>query len=127
MKSLTQSLVAISASLTLAGCSCAIYHESWEPKGGKIISKSSLEELDGRMNDLNMRGVNFHSNNRRVGLHSSFCPTPLTLLTGGADAKAWEARCSKAEATIFDWSSLHGLKLKRISKEAEQVADGNPH
>ena len=84
-----------------------------------MIAQSSLEELDGRMNDLNMRGVDLHSNNRRVGLHSSFCPTPLTLLTGGADAKAWEARCCKAEAAIIDWSSRHGLMLERISNEAE--------
>ena len=78
------------------------------------------------MDNLNMGGISFQSNSKRIGLHSCFCPTPLTLLTGGADARAWEARCNTAQGAIFDWSNRHGIKLKRESMEEERAADEQP-
>jgi hypothetical protein len=121
MKSLIQSLLAITLPVTFASCSCAIYHRKWAPKKGSKIPESSLLDLDTRMKRINKRGVDFYSSSKEITLDSWFCPTPLTLITWGADARAWEARCGKSQATIDDWSTQQGIKLEAVSILAEQV------
>ena len=47
-------------------------------------------------------------------MHAFFCPTPITIITGGADARAWETRCDKIETSIIDWYAENGIKLRRV-------------
>ena len=138
MTSLLRHLAATSAALSLASCSCAIYHESWEARSGKSISNTSFHQAakdsgfkSHRTSILGYkkRDVYFsYSNDGIINLNSSFCPNPMTLLTSGADVDAWNARCNSAEALVLDWYSKQGTSLKKASpgissQQAEQGAD----
>lgn len=140
MKSTLKTLIATSMLLNLASCSCAIEHTWIQAKSGGKITSSSFQAAakDSGFNATReessryyKRGVYLsYSPKERILIHSAFCPTPLTLMTWGADARAWEARCEEVETSLFAWYAQQGITLERINpspsnEEAQQAGTSN--
>ena len=93
-----------------SSCSCAIYHKEWkvdEPaKPNTLVPDLTNLEVVQRQSEYWIQ-----PQQSKVVLFSKFCPTPWTLLTGGADVEAWEGRCNKYEAEMLNYFDAKGVKL----------------
>ncbi len=129
------------AALNLTSCSCAIVHSVFEAKDGVAITNPSfqaaaadagLRTKRADSSSYQRRGVYLsYSPEEKIVMHSSFCPTPFTLLTWGADVRAWEASCDEVETSIEDWYAKRGITLQRardypINRQAQQGGAQNP-
>lgn len=136
MKSTLKILIATAMLLNLASCSCAIEHTWIQAKsGGKITSSSfqaaakdsGFKATREESSKFYKRGVYLsYSPKERILIRSIFCPTPITLLTWGADARAWKARCDEVETSLFTWYAQRGIALKNVhpSPSNEEVQQG---
>ena len=126
--------------LNLASCSCAIKHTWIQAKsGGKITSStfqaaakdSGFKATREESPKYHKRGVYLsYSPKERILIHSAFCPTPITLMTWGADVRAWQARCDEVENSLFTWYAQRGIKVEKVipsppNEEAQQDAPSN--
>ncbi len=140
MKYTLKTLIATAMLFNLASCSCAIEHTWMQAKSGGKITSSSFQAAakDSGFNASReesskyyKRGVYLsYSPKERILIHSAFCPTPLTLMTWGADARAWEARCEEVETSLFTWYAQRGITLEMINhspsnEEAQQAGSSN--
>lgn len=125
MKTTLKTLMAAVMLLNLASCSCAIEHTWLQAKsGGKITSSSfqaaakdsGFKATQEESPEYHRRGVYLScSPEERILIHSAFCPTPITILTWGADVRAWEARCDEVENALFAWYAQRGIALEEVN------------
>ena len=124
MKPIISRIIGLACIINLTSCSCAIVHNVYEAKSGPKISETSFRSaaesagLKASRSDSQIyrkRGVTLtYSPEDRIVLHSSFCPTPISLLTLGADARAWESRWEQIDASLVDWYAKRGTSLKQV-------------
>jgi hypothetical protein len=140
MKFILNSLVVTAMLLNLASCSCAIKHTWIQAKSGGKITSSTFQAAakDSGFKAIREEGSTYHkrgvylsySTEERILIHSAFCPTPITLITWGADIRAWQARCNGVETSLFTWYAERGVTLKKVipsrsNEEAQQVGTSN--
>ena len=125
MKAALKLLIAVIVITNLTSCSCAIEHAWLEAKDGGKITGSSFQAAakDSGFKASGEGGHGYHKRGvylryppkKRILIHSTFCPTPITLITWGADARAWESRCNKVESSLFSWYAQRGITLERVN------------
>ena len=124
----------------LASCSCAIEHTWIQAKNGGRITSSSFRDAakDSGFKPTREDGIKFYKRGvylsctpkEKILMHSAFCPTPITILTWGADVRAWEARCDEVETALFTWYAQRGITLENVyysssNEEAQQAGTSN--
>lgn len=122
MKNIIRLLAILTCCCGITSCSCAIYLQSWKPEADNQIINSDFHQaakdngfVSHRSSMLGYKRKDIYfsySTPEGVSLYSSFCPTPLTLLSSGTDFNSWEIRCNQAEADISRWFSQRGIRLK---------------
>jgi len=124
MKSMLYRLFALAYFFCLVNCSCEMNFEVYQAQSGTNISKASFRSAaesaglkaigsDGEIYEKHGMTLCYRPQ-ERIELHSIFCPTPLTLLTWGADARACEERRKKIGTEFFSWYAKRGITLKRV-------------
>ena len=137
MKKIPLRLLALAILLSSVGCSCAVHYTTWELKDRSVIPEPTFHQAaveSGFRKDKNEAmtynkgsAVLRHTKEpRTVTLIDSFCPTPLTLLTGAADAKIWEERRKKLETKVFKSFTDLGVELIEYRRSPNEET-GKPH
>lgn len=139
MKAILLNIITTVTIIGLSSCSCAFEHLSLKATRGGRITSSSFQAAAkdvgfnaGSADSLSFRkrGVSLsYAPNGIIVIYSSFCPTPLTLLIWGADARAWEARCRQTETSLISWYAQRGIELRRTKpfppEDVQQAASLN--
>lgn len=125
MKTAIKKLILIPAILNLASCSCAIRQSCLAAQSGGPITRTSFHAA---AQDLGFQpdpsdSLSYHkrsvkvtySADQQILLHSSFCPTPITLLTGAADFRTWETRWKALESSWLHWYAQRETPLKQVN------------
>jgi hypothetical protein len=142
MKTAILCFISAATTISLSSCSCAIVHTAFEAKGGGSITKTSFQAaaqnagMKSKRIDSSTyqkRGVTLsYTPQGTIVMDSCFCPTPLTLLTWGADVRSWEIRCDEIKTSIVTWYAHRGIALQptrnhppmgQAERDADQATD----
>jgi hypothetical protein len=122
MNIITRTILALFLVAALTGCSCAVFHPQWESPSRQSISNESFHEAASELGfkshhqsnlGYKKKDVYFYYRDGSINLHSMFCPTPWTIISGGHDLRQWESRCNGAEESVNHWFASIGIQLKQ--------------